>query len=68
MVKTAGPAIITGLINSAGDFSVIEAVSTVPNIGVAVGVAVGAGVGVAVTISVSFWPLSVAALLLLSPL
>ena len=52
IVTIAGPAIIIGLMNSAGDAPLIEAVRTIAEIGVGVGVGVGVdvvlGVGVGV--------------------
>jgi hypothetical protein len=47
-VATAGPAITTGFMNSAGDAPLIAAVSTIVVIGVGVGVGVGVGLGVGV--------------------
>jgi hypothetical protein len=51
-VATAGPAITTGFMNSAGDAPLIAAVSTIVVIGVGVGVGLGVGVGVAVGVGV----------------
>jgi len=51
-VATAGPAIITGFMNSAGDAPLIAAVSTIVVIGVGVGVGVGVGLGVGVGVAV----------------
>ena len=51
MVRTAGPAMTTSLTNSAEDallVPLIDAVRTVPKMGVGVGVGVGDGVGVGV--------------------
>jgi hypothetical protein len=52
MVNTAGPATIIGLMNSARGAPLIEAVSTVPKIGVGVGVGVGVGDGDGVGVGV----------------
>jgi hypothetical protein len=51
-VATAGPAITTGFMNSAGDAPLIAAVSTIVVIGVGVGVGVGVGLGVGVDVGV----------------
>jgi hypothetical protein len=52
IVKTAGPAIMIRLMNSAGDVPLTEAVSAVPKIGVGVGVGVDVGVDVGVGVGV----------------
>jgi hypothetical protein len=51
-VATAGPAITTGFMNSAGDAPLVAAVSTIVVIGVGVGVGVGVGLGVGVGVAV----------------
>jgi len=51
-VATAGPAITTGFMNSAGDAPLIAAVSTIVVIGIGVGVGVGVGLGVGVGVAV----------------